>query len=118
MSRLLRSGDYKYVASLPVFASVVMSGASVSSCSLCQSLTEPLAPKNPENVIRGLKAAIHNPNVSETGKQHAAEQLSEMGVDPDETKSSALLGGHSVITTAKTTVHESGRGAILPFHTG
>lgn len=41
------------------------------------------ASKNPDNVIRGLKAAIHNPNVSEAGKKHAAEQLKEMGVEVD-----------------------------------
>ena len=71
-----------------------------------------LAQKNPDNVIRGLKAAIHNPNVSEAGKQHAVEQLNEMGVSvDDETKSSAPLGRHSVITT-RTMVHESGRTPI------
>ncbi|KAG9220405.1 hypothetical protein CCMSSC00406_0006670 [Pleurotus cornucopiae] len=37
--------------------------------------------KNPGNVAGGLKAAIHNPNVSEEAKSHAAERLHEMGVD-------------------------------------
>ena len=36
--------------------------------------------KNPDNVARGLKAAIHNPNVSAEAKGHAAQQLEEMGV--------------------------------------
>ncbi|KAF4597911.1 hypothetical protein EYR38_006303 [Pleurotus pulmonarius] len=37
--------------------------------------------KNPGNVAGGLKAAIHNPNVSEEAKSHAAERLREMGID-------------------------------------
>lgn len=36
--------------------------------------------KNPDYVARGLKAAIHNPNVSAGAKDHAAQQLEEMGV--------------------------------------
>jgi hypothetical protein len=36
--------------------------------------------KDPEHVARGLKAAIHNPNVSAEAKDHAAQQLEEMGV--------------------------------------
>lgn len=38
--------------------------------------------KNPDYVARGLKAAIHNPNVSAEAKAHAAKQLKEMGVGP------------------------------------
>jgi translation elongation factor EF-1beta len=40
--------------------------------------------KNPDYVARGLKAAIHNPNVSSEAKYHAAQQLEEMGVKPDD----------------------------------
>jgi len=36
--------------------------------------------KNLDHVARGLKAAIHNPNVSPEAKAHAAKQLKEMGV--------------------------------------
>ena len=34
--------------------------------------------KNPENIARGLKAAMHNPNVSAGAKYHAAQQLEEI----------------------------------------
>lgn len=36
--------------------------------------------KNPDYVARGLKAAIHNPNVSSEAKDHAAQQLEDMGI--------------------------------------
>ncbi|EKM54064.1 uncharacterized protein PHACADRAFT_185049 [Phanerochaete carnosa HHB-10118-sp] len=35
--------------------------------------------KNPERVAAGLKATMHNPNVSEEAKHHAAERLEQMG---------------------------------------
>ncbi|KAF9498009.1 hypothetical protein BDN71DRAFT_1429169 [Pleurotus eryngii] len=52
--------------------------------------------KNPGNVAGGLKAAIHNPNVSEEAKSHAAERLREMGGDdqPD-TMSASNPAGYS-----------------------
>lgn len=37
--------------------------------------------KNPANVIRGLKSAITNPNVSEEAKQRDRERLQELGQD-------------------------------------
>ena len=36
--------------------------------------------KNPERVAAGLKAAMHNPNVSGEAKEHAAERLEQMGM--------------------------------------
>lgn len=39
--------------------------------------------KNPERVQAGLKAATHNPNVSEEAKQSAAQRLEEMGTTVD-----------------------------------
>jgi hypothetical protein len=41
-------------------------------------LTENFKLKNPDYVARGLKAAMHNPNVSPMAKDHAAHQLEEM----------------------------------------
>jgi hypothetical protein len=38
-------------------------------------------PIDPNRVAAGLKAAIHNPNVSEGAKEHAADRLHEMGKD-------------------------------------
>ncbi|KIP08301.1 hypothetical protein PHLGIDRAFT_127122 [Phlebiopsis gigantea 11061_1 CR5-6] len=35
--------------------------------------------KNPERVAAGLKAAIHNPNVSEEAKERAADRLDHIG---------------------------------------
>lgn len=43
--------------------------------------------KNPERVIAGLKASIHNSAVSEEAKNHAKERLREMGVDPNDSAS-------------------------------
>ncbi|KAF9490681.1 hypothetical protein BDN71DRAFT_1454031 [Pleurotus eryngii] len=52
--------------------------------------------KNPSNVARGLKAAIHNPNVSEEAKSHAAERLREMGgEDQSDTMSAPNPAGYS-----------------------
>jgi len=39
--------------------------------------------KNPDNVARGYKATISNPNVSEEAKQNAVQHLQEMGVSID-----------------------------------
>ena len=38
--------------------------------------------KNPDHVARGLKAAIHNPNVSLDAKVHAVQELEKMGREP------------------------------------
>ncbi len=52
--------------------------------------------KNPGNVAGGLKAAIHNPNVSEEAKSHAAERLREMGIDDQSgTMSASNPAGYS-----------------------
>ena len=48
--------------------------------------------KNPDNVARGLKAAIHNPNVSVEAKDHAAQQLKEMDSDAHEAHLRHQLG--------------------------
>ena len=46
--------------------------------------------KDPDYVARGLKAAIHNPNVSAEAKDHAAQQLEEMGVKPSDSGTQKL----------------------------
>ncbi|KAJ8453581.1 hypothetical protein ONZ45_g19658 [Pleurotus djamor] len=48
--------------------------------------------KNAANVIGGLKAAMHNPNVSDEAKQHAAERLEEMGASVEGTTTSTASG--------------------------
>eukprot|EP01119_Soliformovum_irregulare_P026035 TRINITY_DN97_c0_g1_i6.p1 TRINITY_DN97_c0_g1~~TRINITY_DN97_c0_g1_i6.p1 ORF type:complete len:654 (-),score=252.68 TRINITY_DN97_c0_g1_i6:56-2017(-) len=40
--------------------------------------------KNPGNVIGGLKATAHNPNLSDETRKEAEKKLKEMGVDADE----------------------------------
>ena len=40
--------------------------------------------KNPGRVAAGLKASIHNPNVSDEAKQSATERLHDMGADVDD----------------------------------
>ncbi|KAL1958430.1 hypothetical protein VTO42DRAFT_4531 [Malbranchea cinnamomea] len=37
--------------------------------------------KDPANVARGLKAAMHNPNVSKEGREEAERKLADMGGD-------------------------------------
>lgn len=48
-----------------------------------------------KHVASGLKAAVHNPRVSEEARQKDIERLHKMGVDLDEGPS-AKLGEHSV----------------------
>ncbi|KAF9521519.1 hypothetical protein CPB83DRAFT_887919 [Crepidotus variabilis] len=52
--------------------------------------------KNPANVARGLKAAIHNDHVSEEAKRQAAQRLEEMGqeVPADFSSSNSALTSH------------------------
>ncbi|PPQ76327.1 hypothetical protein CVT26_008874, partial [Gymnopilus dilepis] len=57
------------------------------------------ADKNPGNVAGGLKAAIHNPNVSEEAKQSSAQRLQNMGEEVSGSKdegsgTNRQLGGH------------------------
>ncbi|KAF8186336.1 hypothetical protein BJ912DRAFT_1143934 [Pholiota molesta] len=40
--------------------------------------------KRPERVAAGLKAVVHNNNMSQEARNRAAERLRNMGVDPDE----------------------------------
>ncbi|PPQ97274.1 hypothetical protein CVT26_006667 [Gymnopilus dilepis] len=49
--------------------------------------------KNPERVIAGLKAAVHNPTVSEAARTHAKDRLREMGVDTEESVSHSGMTG-------------------------
>ncbi|KAI6026342.1 hypothetical protein PISMIDRAFT_690488 [Pisolithus microcarpus 441] len=66
--------------------------------------------KDTTRVIAGLKAAVHNPNVSEEAKGHAIERLREMGqsvdVAPQETpeKSSDQQEGSRVLGGYKATL--------------
>ncbi|KAH9486269.1 UPF0654 protein C22G7.11c [Psilocybe cubensis] len=49
--------------------------------------------KNPGNVARGLKATIHNANVSEEAKENAAQRLAQMGEEvPGDFSSGAQSG--------------------------
>ncbi|KAI5827302.1 hypothetical protein K523DRAFT_309646 [Schizophyllum commune Tattone D] len=43
--------------------------------------------KNPGRVAAGLKASIHNPNISDEAKQSASERLHDMGADIDDAPS-------------------------------
>ncbi|GAD95749.1 chlorohydrolase family protein [Paecilomyces variotii No. 5] len=40
--------------------------------------------KMPQNVARGLKAAMHNPNVTDFGKKQARDKLQDMGGEPEQ----------------------------------
>lgn len=51
-------------------------------------------PKDRANVIRGLKAAIHNPRVSEEAKERDLQRLREMGEDVSDLDTSASITGN------------------------
>ncbi|KDQ57722.1 hypothetical protein JAAARDRAFT_194009 [Jaapia argillacea MUCL 33604] len=53
--------------------------------------THPHRSIDPTRVAAGLKAAIHNPNVSEEAKERAAERLESMGQETGQT-----LGSHTI----------------------
>lgn len=60
--------------------------------------------KDPSHVAAGLKAAVHNPHVSEGAKESALERLHDMGEDvepPQETSMLTLasLGGTFYLLT-------------------
>lgn len=66
-----------------------------------RSVTE----KDETRVAAGLKAAVHNPHVSEEAKERSAERLHDMGTDPEETSRSTRRSGGT--TTSK---------SLLEFH--
>ncbi|KAI0325107.1 hypothetical protein GY45DRAFT_1330741 [Cubamyces sp. BRFM 1775] len=51
-----------------------------------------------KRVAAGLKAAVHNPNVSEEAKERAQERLAQMGASAEET-STGTARGHAVGST-------------------
>lgn len=62
--------------------------------------------KNPERVAAGLKAAIHNPNVSEEAKERAADRLEHMGgaghTGSIGHESNRVLGGYKATLSVST----------------
>ncbi|TFK67640.1 hypothetical protein BDN72DRAFT_842826 [Pluteus cervinus] len=52
-------------------------------------MSHPEANKNPERVAAGLKAAMHNPNVSQDAKDHAAGHLRELEGEMNKAESEA-----------------------------
>ncbi|TEB25503.1 hypothetical protein FA13DRAFT_1898284 [Coprinellus micaceus] len=57
---------------------------------------------NPDNVIRGLKAAIHNPNASQEAKERDIQRLQEMGAEPpNDMTSSADVPAHNLRSAPK-----------------
>lgn len=67
--------------------------------------------KNPDYVARGLKAAIHNPNVSQEAKAHAAKQLKEMGLSGDDVQQQMSEDEHRRHQLGKNPEHNSFRGS-------
>ncbi|KAF8352113.1 Conidiation protein 6-domain-containing protein [Amanita rubescens] len=63
--------------------------------------------KDPSRVAAGLKAAVHNPRVSEEAKESASERLHEMGEDVEPTKETTSmltptsLGGNFCLLTRR-----------------
>lgn len=65
-----------------------MSRTSASSLSIAFTpFDDSVEGKNPGRVAAGLKASIHNPNVSDEAKQSATERLHDMGADVDDAPS-------------------------------
>ncbi|KAF8982355.1 hypothetical protein BDQ17DRAFT_1262220, partial [Cyathus striatus] len=63
--------------------------------------------KDAGNVARGLKAAAHNPRVSEEAKERVTERLHEMGTSPDEVGTQTIDGkdAGNVLRGHKATLH-------------
>ncbi|KIL68382.1 hypothetical protein M378DRAFT_158172 [Amanita muscaria Koide BX008] len=51
------------------------------------------AGKNPSRIAAGLKAAVHNPRVSEEAKESATERLQQMGAEAETTQETATQTG-------------------------
>lgn len=64
--------------------------------------------KNPERVAAGLKAAMHNPNVSEEAKERAAERLDGMNTSDTDNyqggnqETNRALGGYKATLSVST----------------
>ncbi|KAL1700266.1 Conidiation protein 6-domain-containing protein [Schizophyllum commune] len=88
-----------------------MSRTSASSLPIAfTSIDDSVEGKNPGRVAAGLKASIHNPNVSDEAKQSATERLHDMGADVDDAPSvqhAAASGKNedNVIRGYKATLH-------------
>ncbi|EAU85418.1 hypothetical protein EXT64_23120 [Pectobacterium atrosepticum] len=63
--------------------------------------------KNPERVASGLKATIHNPNVSEGAKQRARDRLSELNIDPEAPRSAQKAADTEVASSVSPLSSES-----------
>ncbi|PSR72176.1 hypothetical protein PHLCEN_2v11968 [Hermanssonia centrifuga] len=70
--------------------------------------------KNPERVAAGLKAAIHNPNVSEEAKERAEDRLEQMGAGTGRSRSGSTeqetnrqLGGYKATLANEQTSPEA-----------
>jgi len=80
-------------------------------------LYPPMTDKNVGNVIGGYKAALHNPNVSVEGKEHAQKALEELNEGTTTTTSTGglidgkdaehVLAGHKANIANPTTSEES-----------
>jgi len=58
-----------------------------------------------EHVIRGLKASLHNPRVSDKAKAHAEKELKEMGESVGAAPDSELRHEENVIRGYKAAIH-------------
>ncbi|KAL1745345.1 Conidiation protein 6-domain-containing protein, partial [Schizophyllum fasciatum] len=61
--------------------------------------------KNPNRVAAGLKATVHNPNVSEEAKQSATERLHDMGTDVEGAPTASGKDEGNVIRGYKAALH-------------
>ncbi|OSC97077.1 hypothetical protein PYCCODRAFT_1455092 [Trametes coccinea BRFM310] len=63
-----------------------------------------------KRVAAGLKAAVHNPNVSEEAKERAQERLQHMGTSAEETgRSRGNAGGGHAVGSTDQAGHETNR---------
>ncbi|ESK85070.1 hypothetical protein Moror_11042 [Moniliophthora roreri MCA 2997] len=70
----------------------------------------PASDKHEANVARGLKAAIHNPRVSDEAKEHAKERLEDMGVAVEAENgehTNRASGGHKAARAEERTSDEN-----------
>ncbi|KAM6501070.1 Conidiation protein 6 domain containing protein [Amanita muscaria] len=71
------------------------------------------AGKNPSRIAAGLKAAVHNPRVSEEAKESATERLQQMGAEAETTQETATQTERASPTGTSQRRHSTGSEAQM-----
>ena len=93
-TRIFNTWTLRKASGINLDAEFTLQCQPVSACflapTICRKLVEP--GKDPNRVAAGLKAAVHNPRVSEEAKESATQRLHKMGedVEPAEEETGTL----------------------------